>query len=130
MRNRKPTKSYIYIHTSGCQWAGGEDASRTKAYANQIKLSREVTDSICPAISWLSWLSSRVSSSSMRTRGLLYVKPQKNRSRTAHAADPKSKSAITFAPNVCLTFQYHHPEVNFEAVLLVMVPRPIPNKQI
>ena len=28
----------------------------------------------------------------------------------------KSKSAITFAPDVCRTFQYHHSETNLEAM--------------
>ena len=49
-------------------------------------------------------------------------------SLTAHAADSDGKSAITFAPYLCWTFQDHHPEANFEAVLLVMVLRPNSNK--
>ena len=55
--------------------------------------------------------------------------PNKLGSLTAHAADPDSKSAITFAPDVCLTFPYHHPEADFEAVLLVMVLRPTSNNK-
>ena len=53
----------------------------------------------------------------------------KFRSLTAHAADPNSNFAITVAPFVCWTFPYHHPEANFEAVVLVMVPRPTSNEK-
>ena len=46
-----------------------------------------------------------------------------NRSLTAHAADPNTKTVITRAPEFSWTFRDHRPNRQIEPVLMVMLLR-------